>query len=239
MTSASAERDTSVDQRVLRPGRVFVDPDVTAYSIRHTSPPTRELAKLRADTQQQMKVPTLSAGIIEARLLEALTVATRATRVLDVGTFSGASALSIASRLPPAGKVITIEREPGPAALARRHFERSAFADRIESIVGDARVALDSVDGPFDLVFLDAWKRDYWQYFEAVLPKLASHGVVVADNVLWRGLALDPPDDDPEAIGIRTFAERVRADPRVDSAMLTIGDGLLLIWRAAPPAADR
>jgi len=231
----ATERDTTVDQRALRPGRQLVDPEAEAYAIAHTSAWSDEVSALSAATQAEMPVPGLAAGKAESRLLEALVVATRAKRVLDVGTFTGVSALSIASRLPADGKVVTIEREPAPAALAHAHFYRSAHADKIELLVGDARQLISQVDGPFDLVFLDAWKRDYWAYFELVLPKLSGNGLIVADNVLWRGLAIDPPDDDPEAVGIRAFAERVQSDTRVENVMLTVGDGLLLIWRRRQP----
>jgi len=222
------------DDRVIHEGVELIERRAAAYALAHTTPPSPEVAALRAETERTMPRPQLSAGLVEARLLEALVVATRATRVLDVGTFTGASALSVASRLPPGGKVLTLEADASAAAIARRHFDASDHRDRIELVVGDARESIRQVEGPFELVFIDAWKRDYAAYYEAVLPKLADNGLIVADNVLWRGLVFDPPPDDGEAIAVAHFADLVQRDERVDNALLTVGDGLLLVWKRRP-----
>jgi caffeoyl-CoA O-methyltransferase len=151
--------------------------------------------------------------------------------VLEVGTFTGVSAISMASRLPDGGMLITLEADPATAEIARRHIAASPVADRIELVLADATESIHEVEGPFDVVFIDAWKSDYPVYYEAALSKLAPHGVIVADNVLRQGTVLDPEPLEEEAAAMRAFADRVRADPRVDCAMLTVGDGLLLIWK--------
>jgi caffeoyl-CoA O-methyltransferase len=208
----------------------LVDPAAERYAVDHTSPPSPLVATLRAETEASMERPQMAGGRVEAKLLEALVVATRARRVLEIGTFTGVSALSMASRLPEGGRVVTLEADPDAAAIARRHIAASPWADRIELVFGDALEAVQRLEGPFDVVFLDAWKPDYPAYYEAVLPKLAPHGVLVADNVLRHGSVLDPAADDVAA-SLRAFAERVRADERVECALLTVGDGLLLVWR--------
>jgi caffeoyl-CoA O-methyltransferase len=215
---------------------VIVDPAVEAYALAHTTAPGPPVAALRAETEAVMDVPQMAGGRVESRLLEALVVATRATRVLEIGTFTGVSALSIASRLPAGGKVVTLEADERVAAIARRHIAACPWADRIELVVGDALESVHRVEGPFDLVFIDAWKRDYVAYYEAVLPKLADHGVIVADNVLWGGTVVEPDPADEEAVAVRDFAALVHADERVDNAMLTVGDGLLVIWKRASEA---
>lgn len=212
---------------------MITDPDVERYAIAHTTAPIPPVAALRAETEEATPVPEMAGGLVESRLLEAFVVATRATRVLEIGTFTGVSALSIASRLPEGGRVFTLEADEEVAAIARRHIDASPWRDRIELVLGDALATVQGIDGPFDLVFIDAWKRDYVSYYEAVLPKLAPHGVIVADNVLWGGTVIDPDADGDEAAGVRAFAELVTADDRVDSALLTVGDGLLVIWRKA------
>jgi caffeoyl-CoA O-methyltransferase len=209
----------------------LVDPRIEQYAIDQTTPPSEAIAALRAETEADTPVPEMAGGLVEARLLEALVVATRARRVLEIGTFTGVGALSMASRLPPDGVLITLEANEDAAAIARRHIEASPYADRIELVVGDARKAVQQLEGPFDLVFIDAWKRDYVAYYEAVLPKLADHGVIVADNVLWGGTVLDDEPADEETVSVKAFASKVRADDRVDNALLTVGDGLLLIWK--------
>jgi caffeoyl-CoA O-methyltransferase len=122
------------------------------------------------------------------------------------------------------------------AAVARRHFEASPVGDRVTLVVGDALSTLDRLPGPFDLVYIDAWKGDYPRYWDAVVGKLSERGVVVADNLFRAGDALDPASDDPGTVGIREFAERVQTDERVHNVLLTIGDGVMVAWRR--PVAD-
>jgi caffeoyl-CoA O-methyltransferase len=206
----------------------LVDPRAEQYAVEHSSPPDAAVAALRAETGT-MANAQMALRPVEAKLLEALVVATSATRVLEIGTFTGVSALSMAARMQDGGTLITLEADPAHAEVAGRHFAASPVADRIELIVGDARETLGRIEGPFDVVFIDAWKRDYPFYYEAVLPKLAPHGVIVADNVLRFGTVLEE-DRDVDAQALRDFANQVFADPRVDSALLTVGDGLLLVW---------
>jgi caffeoyl-CoA O-methyltransferase len=209
----------------------LIAPEAERYALAHTTPPTVQLAELRAETEATMPMPQMAGGVVEARLLEALVAATGATRVLEIGTFTGYSALSMAAALPPDGKVTTLERDEHVASIARRHIEASPYADRIELVLGDARETLANLPGPFDLVFIDAWKPDYAAYYEAVLPKLAERGLIVADNLLWGGAVLDADADDENTAAIRAFAEHVHADPRVHNVLLTVGDGLLLVWK--------
>jgi caffeoyl-CoA O-methyltransferase len=211
----------------------LIAPEAEQYALDHTTPPTASLAELRAETEATMPTPQMAGGVVEARLLEALVVATGATRVLEVGTFTGYSTLSIAAVLPDGGTITTLERDERAASIARGHIEASPDAPKIKLVLGDALASIAALAGPFDLVFIDASKREYTDYYEAVLPKLAPQGLIVADNMLWGGAALDPDATDPDTSGIRAFADLVQSDPRVRNALLTVGDGLLLIWRHA------
>lgn len=209
----------------------LVDPEAARYAEAHTSPPAGEVADIRAETEATMPLPQMAGGLVETRLLEALAVTSRARRVLEIGTFTGVSALSIAARLPEDGTVVTLEADPDVAAIARRNVEASPHGRKVRLVEGDARETIATLDGPFDLIFLDAWKSDYPAYYDAVLPLLAPHGVLVADNVLRRGTVLPGRDDaSAEAAALRAFADRVQADSRVDNLLLTVGDGLLLVW---------
>ena len=211
----------------------MIDPQVERYAAEHTSAPGPHLAGVAAATREQTQTPGMMSGVVVARLLEALVVATRARRVLEIGTFTGYGALSIAARLPAGGTVITLEADAGRADLARRHFEPSPDAAKIELVRGDAREIVPTLDGPFDLVFIDAWKGDYPHYYEAVLPKLADHGLIVCDNVLWGGDVVDPAPDDDNGRALAAFNDAVQRDDRVENALLTVGDGLMVIWHAA------
>jgi caffeoyl-CoA O-methyltransferase len=210
----------------------LIKPQAEEYALAHTTAPPSELAELRVETEATMPVPQMAGGVIEARLLEALVVGTAARHVLEIGTFTGYSALSMAAVLPEGGKVTTLERDERAASIARRYVEASPYAGRIELLMGDALELIPTLPGPFDLVFIDASKREYTAYYEAVLPKLGDGGLIVADNMLWGGDALDPDATDPDTVGIRTFADHVQADARVRNTLLTVGDGLLLVWRA-------
>src|SRR5579884_3982158 len=195
------------------------------------------MASVAEWTQGNTPSPGMMSGGAESRLLEALIVVGGARSVLEIGTFTGFGTLAMAAALPPEGRVSTLEVDEEIAAVARRHFEASAVGDRISLVVGDALETIGPLPGPFDLVYIDAWKADYPAYYDAVLPKLSERGVIVADNLFRAGDALDPSSEDPGTIGIREFAKRVQADPRVHNVLLTIGDGVMLAWRR-PDAAE-
>jgi caffeoyl-CoA O-methyltransferase len=209
----------------------LIDPAAELYADHHTSPLTGDLARTAEWTREHTPWPGMMAGAVEARLLQALIVASGARRALEVGTFTGVGALAMAAAMGDDGRVTTLEVDEDAAATARRHFAESRYADRIELIVGDALQSISRLPGPFDLVWIDAWKADYPAYYEALVPKLAPRGVLAADNLFRDGAALDPAAGDASTAGIRQFADRVQADDRVDNALLTIGDGVMLAWR--------
>jgi caffeoyl-CoA O-methyltransferase len=209
----------------------LVDPSAESYASGHTTALDGAADAAARWTVSNTPASGMMAGLVEARLLEALAVTSRAMRVLEVGTFTGVGALSLAAVLPPGGRVTTLEIDEANAAAARRNIEASSYADRIELIVGDAKESLQRLDGPFDLVWIDAWKSDYPAYYDLVVPKLAPTGLIAADNLFRDGAALDQAVHDPSTDGIREFARRVQDDTRMHNVLLTIGDGVMLAWR--------
>ncbi len=207
------------------------------YAEEHTSPFEGPLAAAAAWTQGNTRAPGMMSGLAEARLLEALIVVGGARHVLEIGAFTGVGALAMAAGLPADGRVTTLEVDEDIAAVARRHFDASPDGRRIELIVGDALETIARLEGPFDLIYVDAWKADYPAYYDAVLPKLAERGVVIADNLFRDGAALDASATDEGTVGIREFARRVQQDERMHNVLLTIGDGVMLAWRR--PASER
>jgi caffeoyl-CoA O-methyltransferase len=169
-------------------------------------------------------------GVLDGGLLMALVHATRASLVLELGTFSGYSSLAMASALPPNGRIVTCEVDAKAAAMAREHFAASPVGDRIELQLGPAIDTVKSLDGPFDLVFIDADKTGYLDYYEAALPKLAPHGLIAVDNTLWGGRVLDPSEDSEATRAIRQFNDHVLADERTHCVLLPVGDGMTVIW---------
>jgi caffeoyl-CoA O-methyltransferase len=189
------------------------------YAERHTTPPEHYLVDLARETEEQLTSPQMLTGPVAGRLLEFLVWMTQPSLVIEIGTYSGYSALSMARALPPGGRIISLEADPDRAKFARRRIERQG---RISVREGDALESLATLGGPFDLVFIDADKDGYVDYYEAVLPKLAPRGLVVADNTLG-------PERNP---ALATFNEHVAADPRTGQVLLSVRDGMTLIRRA-------
>jgi caffeoyl-CoA O-methyltransferase len=210
----------------------LVSPEIERYAIAHTDPEPEHLRVLAEETRRLTAAPQMMVGPLEGRFLEALVALSGATRILEIGTFTGYSALSMAAALPPGGRITTCEISEEHAAIARRHIAASPWADQIDVRLGPAADTIAGLDGPFDLVFIDADKGGYLGYYEAVLPKLADGGVIVADNLCWSGQVVNPSFDDADTEALRAFADHVRADPRATSVLLTVRDGMLLIRRA-------
>lgn len=211
---------------------VIVDADIERYALAHTTGPSEAVAAVRAETEASTPNPQMAGGLAEVQLLEALAVAAGATRILEVGTFTGVTSLTLAARLPEGGSLTTLELDEKAAAIARRHFDASPYGDRIELIVGDARETIETLDGPFDLIWIDAWKRDYPYYLERLVPKLAERGVLAADNLVLGGRVLEDAGDREDVAGMQEFADRVQADDRLHNVLLPVGDGVMLAWRA-------
>ncbi len=216
----------------------IANPLVEAYAVAHTSPEPAYFADLAERTRAETTAPGMMVGTLEGRFLAAVVAMLRPQRVLEIGTFTGYSALSMAEALPPGGRIITCDISEEHVALARRHLAASPFEDRVEIRVGPALASIAALDGPFDLVFVDADKASYVDYYEATLPKLAPDGVLLVDNVLWSGEVVDEAQsDDPTAVTMRAFNDHVRADPRVEVVMLTIRDGVSIIRHRRPGPA--
>jgi caffeoyl-CoA O-methyltransferase len=174
-----------------------------------------------------MKSPQMLSGRTEGQLLRLLVKMISAKRVLEVGTFTGYSALMMASALPPEGELVTLERDPRAEEVARRYFAESEHGPRIRLLMGPALDTLASLTGPFDFAFLDADKENYPRYYDRILELLRPGGVLAVDNVLWSGKVIDPRDEETNAI--HALNERARRDRRVDHALLTVRDGVLLV----------
>jgi len=210
----------------------IVRPELERYAEEHTTPPTELLAALAEETHRTLASPQMLTGAVEGRFLELLVWGTGAQRVLEIGTYSGYSALSMAAGLPPDGRIDTCELDESRAEVARRYIASSPYADRIEVHLGPAGETIARLEGPFDLVFVDADKPGYEEYYEAVLPKLAPRGLIVADNTLQSGHVVDEPEATESTRAIVAFNERVLSDPRVVCVLLTVRDGVTLIRRA-------
>lgn len=210
----------------------IVDPALEAYAADHTTAPPAHLEALAAELLVTLDHPHMMVGRLEGRFLEMLTFALSATSVLEVGTFGGYSALAMAAGLAPGGRIVSCEISPEHAAFARRHIATSPYADRIDVVEGPGLDTIATLPGPFDLVFLDADKTGYRDYYEAVLPKLTPRGLIAADNTLWSGRVLDPGDTAADTVAVRSFNDFLATDPRVVVVQTTVRDGVTLVRRA-------
>jgi caffeoyl-CoA O-methyltransferase len=200
-----------------------------AYLHHHTTAEGELSARLREETFATLPIPEMQVGRVEGQLLRMLVQISGAQRILEVGTYSGYSALAMASGLPDDGRLVTCDIDPVATAVARRYFDQSPWGHKIEIRLGPARdtiAGLAAQGACFDLVFIDADKTGYIDYFELALPLLPSGGLVLADNALWSGRVLDPREDSDRAI-VR-FNAHVREDPRVEQVLLSVRDGIML-----------
>jgi caffeoyl-CoA O-methyltransferase len=204
----------------------IVDPQLADYADRLTSPHEPLLAELSEETRERLGAEGMLTGPVAGRFLELLVWFGRPQRVLEIGTFSGHSALAMAAALPDGGRIDTCEVDQERAAFAQRYFDRSPYGSRIALHVGPALETVARLNGDFDFVFIDADKDGYVDYYEAVLPRLTERGLIVADNTLWDGQVLE--GDGPVA----RFNEHVATDPRTVQALLTVRDGMTLIRHA-------
>jgi caffeoyl-CoA O-methyltransferase len=207
----------------------IVDPEIEQYAEAHTSPPTELLAALAAETNSTMTSPQMLTGPTQGRLLELLVHAAGAHRVLEIGTFTGYSALSMAAGLPPDGHIDTCEVDPARVEVARRYVAQSPYAGRITVHVGPALESIARLTGEFDFVFIDADKPNYANYIEAVLPRLSERGLIAVDNTLWDGEVVDPRNETARVIA--SLNDYLATDSRLVVVQLTVRDGLTLIRR--------
>ena len=209
----------------------FLDEAIEAYAEAKTTPAADHLRRVADETADELGSTVMLTGPVAGRFLETLVFAARPRLVLEIGTFSGYSALSMAAALPDGGRIITCELDDERADFAQRHVDAAGLGERIEIRRGPALETIAVLDGPFDLVFVDADKGGYVDYYEAVLPKLADHGLIAADNTLAGGRVVSGEDDDT-ARAIASFNDHVAADPRSVQVLLTVRDGITLIRRA-------
>ncbi len=207
----------------------WIDERIEHYAEEHSTPPAALFERLAEETRSTQSAPQMMVGQLEGAFLSFVVGLKQPRLVLEIGTFTGWSSIAMASVLPTGGRIVTCDVNEETSATARRYAEEAGVADRIEYRVGPAIETIATLDGPFDLVFIDADKGGYVDYYEATLPKLAEHGVILADNTLANGDVLDPNGE--MSIAIARFNDHVRADDRVECVLLTVRDGVTLIRR--------
>ena len=198
--------------------------EILRYCDAHTTPDSDACRAISEETHATRDSARMLVGPVQGMFLTLLARAIGAKRVLEIGTFTGYSALKLAEGLPADGEVVTCDVDPDSTAIAKKHWKTSPHGGKIRLELGPALDTIASLPGTFDLVFIDADKENYIEYWEACLPKVKPGGLIVADNVLWSGRVLDPKEKSDHALV--AFNRHAAADPRVDVVMLTVRDGL-------------
>lgn len=204
----------------------LLDPAIVEYADRYTSESAPLYGRLVRETEESTLVPAMQLGRLEGRLLTFLVRISGARRAIELGTFTGYSALSIAEGLPEDGRLVTCDIDERTTEIARRYFVEAPWGHKIDLRLAPALETLAALEGPFDFAFLDADKERYIEYWEALVPKVRPGGLLVIDNVLWSGTVLAPRTRGAKAVA--AFNEHVARDSRVETVLLAIRDGLTL-----------
>lgn len=211
--------------------KTLISADIEAYAQAHSIPESELCRALREETERRMESPQMIVGPLEGAFLKMMTQLVQATRVLEIGMFTGYSALCFAEALPADGRVITCEIDEESAALARTYMKRSPVGKKVEIRMGPALDTMRSLEGPFDLIFIDADKTNYVNYYRRALDLLSPLGVILIDNVLWNGDVLKHPAPDERTAAIQELNRTVSSDPLVSAVLVTIRDGVLVVRR--------
>jgi caffeoyl-CoA O-methyltransferase len=211
--------------------KTLVPAEIEAYAQAHSMAESAVCQALREETQRTMEYAQMLVGPLEGAFLKMMTQLVGATRVLEIGMFTGYSALCFAEALPENGQVITCEVDEASAAVARRYFRQAPAGKKIEVRMGPALDTMRALSGPFDLIFIDADKTNYLNYYWRAVDLLAPRGIILIDNVLWDGAVLKQPPPDEKTAAIQELNRVVAADPTVSAVLVTIRDGILVVTK--------
>lgn len=206
-------------------------PTADQYAAENTTKPELLLQEILDYTKAHHKAPHMISGHVQGQFLKQLSSMLAPMRILEIGTFTGFSALCLAAGLQPNGQLYTLELRAEDGAIAQAYFDRSDYKENIKLVVGNAALIIPELSETWDLVFIDADKTGYTNYYEQVLPLVRKGGFILADNVLFHGEVLNESVKGKNAIAINAFNEHVKNDNRVEQVLLTVRDGLLLIQK--------
>jgi caffeoyl-CoA O-methyltransferase len=206
----------------------IVNPQFNAYAEEHSSPESSLLRKINRDTCAGIYMPRMLSGHLQGRLLSMISHMVRPATILEIGTYTGYSALCLAEGLAPGGKLLTIDINEELEQRVRGYFNESLWNENIDYRIGNALEIIPTFPGPFDLVWIDADKENYNGYFDLVIDKVTPGGFILADNVLWGGKVLDVKQD-KDTRAIVCFNEKVKRDTRVEKVLAPIRDGILMM----------
>ncbi|HTL83154.1 MAG TPA: O-methyltransferase [Bacteroidia bacterium] len=207
----------------------FIDPQIEQYAINASSPESELLARISRETFLKTYMPRMLSGHLQGRILSMFSKMLAPKLIVEVGTFTGYSAICLAEGLAENGRLITIDINEELKPKVVPYFEEAGFGNKIEMRCGDAAQLLKEIPDGVDLVFLDADKENYLLYWNILFPKLRSGGILIADNVLWSGKVLEKESTDPETVGLKAFTQAVAAEKNSEQVLIPVRDGLLVV----------
>ncbi len=207
----------------------FIDSAIEEYARVFSGEPSALLQELDRETHAMILQPRMLSGHLQGRFLSFFAKVCRPTTILEIGTFTGYSALCLAEGLASNGRLITIDINEELETFTRSFFNRSEFKNQIDYRIADAKEELTKIEGPFDLVFIDADKRNYALYYDLIIDKMSPGGIILVDNVLWSGKIVDESARDKSTQALRDFNEKCLEDSRVDKMLLPLRDGLYML----------
>ncbi len=205
---------------------ISIDPALEEYAEHHSDPEPSYLKELAEETRAKIDLPQMLSGHLQGRFLSMISKMLSPKVVIDIGTFTGYSAMCMAEGLSEGGIVHTIDINQELAPMVDRYLRKAGLHEKVHQHLAPATEVIPHIEGPYDLVFIDADKGNYSNYFDLVIDRLRKGGLIIADNVLWSGKVLDPEDEETRALA--GYAEKVNADRRVESLLLPLRDGLLI-----------
>jgi predicted O-methyltransferase YrrM len=205
----------------------FLPENIDHYAAEHSQKEPQLLQELFSETWQKALIPRMISGHFQGRVLSMISKLVAPKTILEIGTYTGYSALCLAEGLQKKGVLHTIDHNEELFDFQRKYFDRSAHKDQIKQYVGEALKVLSDIKGPFDLVFIDADKANYGNYFKLIIDKMNSGGVILSDNVLWSGKVTETPNPkDEDTIALIAYNQMMNEDPRIETVLLPIRDGL-------------
>lgn len=207
----------------------FLPELIQAYSDQHTQTESQLLERINRETHLHALKPRMLSGHFQGRLLSLLSQMQQPNRILEIGTYTGYSAICLAEGLPKGGRMVTIDKNAELEPKVKTYFEESGFADQIDFRIGNALEIIPDLNESWDLVFIDADKENYLNYYNLVIDRVNSGGLIIADNVLWSGKVIQESANDKDTVALRKFNDEVHNDPRVSNVLLPVRDGLMIL----------
>lgn len=206
----------------------FLPEYIEGYASRYTEDESDDLKELSRETHLKILNPRMLSGHLQGRILSLFSRLIKPKNILEIGTYTGYSCICLAEGLAEGGKLFTIDKNEELESFVRKYLDKAAISDRVDFRIGEAQDVIPQIDATFDLVFIDADKENYLKYYDLVIDRVNSGGMIIADNVLWSGKVVDENENDADTEALRAYVKKVATDDRVKPLLIPVRDGLMI-----------